>query len=126
MWQFINLGIFDFIVELAKLDSAWLYVGFLSFAFFSGVVSGLLMMVTYQATAMNKFMGIALKPDNPLMGLLGQLNGGNDSMGDGNPNQLSGLISMVAGSLGVTPPDKTDSLGLPKKRNRRKTDRKEH
>lgn len=134
---FIDLGILNFIVELARLESPVMFIGFLSVAFFSGVITGLLLMVTYQAKSINKFMGIALKPDSPLLRLLEKADSlsGSSPMGpDGklDQNMIQGLVGSVFGALGggPMPTDRTDDLGLSRRRrtgahraNKQKTDK---
>ena len=137
MLAFIDFGIWSGLKYLSEIQSPWLYVGFLSIAFFSGVISGLLMMVIYQATAMNKLIGMASKNDSPILKMLkmAESMGSNNSGGFGGPpvdadgnldtTKISGLVGGVLGMLtgggGVPTSDKTDNLGLSKRRRRKKT-----
>jgi len=118
MLMFIDFGIFEFIVELARVESPTMFVGFLSFAFFSGLVSGLILCGIYQVRTMNKLMNMGLKEDGPLVKLLDKAESltGN---GRGGPNneQIQNMVGSVFGALGLgAPPDKTDDLGLNKRR----------
>ena len=108
--MFIDLGIWSTLVYLTEIQSPWLYVGFLSIAFFFGVLSGLVMSATYQAATMNRLLGLVIKKKGPLDDVLNILEG-NSSM---NMNMMSSVISGLMTTIPSS--DHTDNLGLPIKR----------
>lgn len=117
MLMFVDFGISDFIVGLARVESPMMFIGFLSFAFFSGLISGLILCGIYQVRTMNKLMNMGLKEDSPFLKLLDKAESLTGSRGGPNNEQIQNMVGSVFGALGLgAPPDKTDDLGLSKRR----------
>ena len=121
---FVDMGILNFIVELAKVESPVMFIGFLSIAYFCGILSGLMLMGVYQVRTVNKLMGMATKSDSPLTQLLEKaesLTGTGSSGGTPNNEQIQNMVGSVFSALGMgASADKTDDMGLSKRRKRNK------